>query len=69
VESMLEVCPDLVVIQLDAHADLRQEYTGTKMSHASVMRRIVELLGPGRLWPRRSSESACFSRGLLVEGR
>ncbi len=31
------------VIQLDAHADLRDVYEGTKLSHACVMRRIAEL--------------------------
>lgn len=50
VESMKEVYPDLVVIQMDAHADLRHEYTGSTLSHATVMRRIAEVLGPGRLY-------------------
>lgn len=31
------------VIQLDAHADLKDIYEGTKLSHACVMKRIVEL--------------------------
>jgi len=35
--------PELSVLQLDAHLDLRDEYQGTKMSHASVMRRVREL--------------------------
>src|SRR5438093_543828 len=35
--------PELSVLQLDAHLDLREEYQGTKMSHASVMRRVREL--------------------------
>jgi agmatinase len=30
------------IIQIDAHADLRDEFTGTKLSHACVMRRIHE---------------------------
>lgn len=34
--------PDLSVLQLDAHADLRGEYDGTKYSHACVIRRIRE---------------------------
>ncbi|PIR24609.1 MAG: agmatinase [Deltaproteobacteria bacterium CG_4_10_14_0_2_um_filter_43_8] len=34
--------PDLTVVQIDAHADLRQEYEGTPLSHASVMARILE---------------------------
>lgn len=37
--------PDLVVVQLDAHADLREEYLGEADSHATVMRRTVDLLG------------------------
>lgn len=32
----------LSILQIDAHADLRDEYEGTKFSHAAVMRRIVE---------------------------
>lgn len=33
----------LSVLQLDAHADLRDAYGGTRWSHASVMRRVDEL--------------------------
>lgn len=50
VESVLEEYPDLLVVQMDAHADLRQEFTGTRFSHGTVMRRIVDLLGEGRLF-------------------
>jgi agmatinase len=32
--------PDLVVLQLDAHADLRDGYLGEHYSHASAMRRV-----------------------------
>ena len=44
--GMVQACrgkhPDLSVLQLDAHADLRNEYWGTRYSHACVMRRVVE---------------------------
>ncbi len=33
---------DLSVLQIDAHADLRESYAGSELSHACVMRRIVE---------------------------
>lgn len=33
------------VVQIDAHADLRDEYEGSRLSHACVMRRAVEDLG------------------------
>lgn len=34
--------PDLSVLQLDAHADLREEYEGSPLNHACVMARIRE---------------------------
>jgi agmatinase len=37
-----EKFPKLSVLQIDAHADLRDQYDGTPHSHASVMRRVVE---------------------------
>ncbi|MCL4188566.1 MAG: agmatinase [Rhodobacteraceae bacterium] len=33
---------DLVVLQLDAHADLRDGYLGERYSHASAMRRVLD---------------------------
>ena len=41
--------PGLHIIQLDAHADLRDDYLGAKLSHACVMRRCHELTGDGRI--------------------
>ena len=49
VEAALEVFPGLAVFQWDAHADLRDDYLGEKLSHACVMRRILELEGVGPL--------------------
>ncbi len=43
VRAYKEKYPDLSVLQLDAHADLRDSYQENKFSHACVMRRIVEL--------------------------
>ncbi|MCX7935984.1 MAG: arginase family protein, partial [Planctomycetota bacterium] len=34
---------DLVCVHIDAHADLRQEYEGSKYSHACAARRILEV--------------------------
>jgi agmatinase len=45
VREMAKHHRNLAVIQLDAHADLRQEYLGEPLSHATVMRRIADLLG------------------------
>lgn len=35
--------PDLVILHFDAHADLRAEYLGSKLTHAGVMRQCYEL--------------------------
>ncbi|PKB79736.1 MAG: agmatinase [SAR202 cluster bacterium Io17-Chloro-G9] len=43
VQAFLEAYPDLSVLYLDAHADLRDEYLGTPWGHASGARRIHEL--------------------------
>jgi agmatinase len=42
--------PELCVIQFDAHTDLRNDYMGQSLSHATVMRRIWDLLGDGRIF-------------------
>ena len=34
---------DLTVLQVDAHADLREAYQQNRHSHASVMRRVIEI--------------------------
>ena len=49
VRAVLENDPALHVIHFDAHADLRDDYLGAKLSHACVMRRCHELLGDGRI--------------------
>ena len=41
--------PDLCVVHFDAHTDLRDEYLGVKLSHASVIRRAWDILGDGRI--------------------
>lgn len=40
---------DVFVVQLDAHRDLRDEYLGDKICHATVMRRVLDFLPPERL--------------------
>lgn len=54
--------PDLRIIHFDAHADLRSEYLGQSLSHASVMRRAWDILGDGRIYQFgiRSGDKAEF---------
>lgn len=49
VEAVFEKYPDLHILHFDAHADLREDYLGAKLSHACVMRRCHELVGDGRI--------------------
>ena len=42
VQAAAEAYPELSVLQFDAHADLRNEYHGSRYSHASAMRRVLE---------------------------
>jgi len=41
--------PDLSVLQIDAHSDLRASYQGSPYSHASVMARICEFIDPRKI--------------------
>ena len=53
------------IIHFDAHADLREDYLGEKLSHATVMRRCWELVGDGKInqFGIRSGERAEFYWG------
>ncbi|MBR1866512.1 MAG: agmatinase [Lachnospiraceae bacterium] len=41
--------PEVHILHFDAHADLREDYLGVKLSHACVLRRCHELIGDGRI--------------------
>lgn len=65
-----DVHGDIGVVQLDAHADLRDSFEGTPWSHASVLRRIVEenlpTLGVGIRSLSRSEADLIRQRELPV---
>jgi agmatinase len=81
IREYLKIYPDLLIIHLDAHADLRDGYEGYKYSHASVMFRVSELFGKNhsclqygirsgtkdefRLMKQR--DSRCVSLDILLE--
>lgn len=48
-EALVQKYPNVKVIHLDAHCDLRDTYANEKLSHATVMRRIYELVEPGSI--------------------
>ncbi len=49
IRAAAEKYPDLAVIHFDAHTDLRDEYLGNHLSHATVIRRVWDILGDGRI--------------------
>lgn len=50
VQALSERHPGLCVLQFDAHADLRTDYMGRSASHATVMRRVAEVVGAERCY-------------------
>ena len=44
IKSIITNYSELIMIQLDAHADLRDEWLGSKYSHACTMKRCLEIL-------------------------
>ena len=62
VRAAVEKYPGLHIIHFDAHADLRNDYLGARLSHACVIRRCHELTGDGRIhqFCIRSGERAEF---------
>ena len=67
--ALLSRYEGLSVLQLDAHADLRDEYQGTPFSHASVARRMSELSPLVQAGIRSlSSEEAAFMKSPEGQG-
>ena len=65
VRAVYEKYPDLHVIHFDAHADLRDEYLGATLSHASVIHRVWDMVGDDKIYQFgiRSGERAEFEWG------
>lgn len=49
VRAVAKKYPDLHIVHFDAHADLRDDYLGARLSHACVIRRCHDILGDGRI--------------------
>ncbi len=50
VKALVEKYPDLRIIHLDAHTDLRDEFLGRRLSHATVIKRCYDELGDNRIF-------------------
>lgn len=44
--AMHKKYPDLAIIHMDAHTDLREEYEGEPLSHSTPIRKVAGLIGP-----------------------
>jgi len=61
IKALSKKYDDLHVIHFDAHTDLREDYLGEALSHATVMRRIYDQLGDGKV------NQFCIRSGLKEE--
>ncbi|WP_417332619.1 agmatinase [Halarcobacter sp.] len=61
VKALSKKYEDLHIIHFDAHTDLRNDYLGEALSHATVLRRIYDQVGDGRL------NQFCIRSGLKEE--
>ncbi len=50
IRAAAEAYPDLRVVHIDAHTDLREDYEGETDSHATVMRKVCAAIGPQRVY-------------------
>ncbi|WP_143145188.1 agmatinase [Arcobacter sp. LA11] len=61
VKALSKKYDDLQIIHFDAHTDLREEYLGESLSHATVIRRIYDQVGIGKI------NQFCIRSGLKEE--
>jgi len=50
VKELVKNYPQLQIVHIDAHTDLREEYLGETASHCTVMRKLTDHIGEGRLF-------------------
>ncbi|AMB91390.1 agmatinase [Bacillus sp. FSL R5-0820] len=48
--AMYKKYPDLAIIHMDAHTDLREEYEGEPLSHSTPIRKVAGLIGPENVY-------------------
>ena len=65
VRAVARKYPELHVVHFDAHADLRDDYLGITLSHATVLHRVWDIIGDDRIYQFgiRSGERSEFQWG------
>lgn len=61
IKALAKKYEDLHVVHFDAHTDLREDYLGESLSHATVIRRVHDVLGDGKI------NQFCIRSGLKEE--
>lgn len=61
IKALAKKYEDLHILHFDAHTDLREDYLGEKLSHASVMKRAWNVVGDGKIF------QFCIRSGLKEE--
>ncbi len=68
IKGINKVLKKFSVIHFDAHADLREEYHGEKLSHACAMRRVSEVIGLNNIYQfgirSGTQDEFCLNRNL-----
>jgi agmatinase len=60
--------PDMSILHFDAHSDLRDEYEGTKYSHACFMARVIEFFPPEKI-TQVGIRAQCIEESLLIKNK
>lgn len=50
IQEVYKKYPDLAIIHIDAHADLREQYEGELLSHSTPIRKACDLLGAENIY-------------------
>lgn len=50
IQAVFDTYPDLHLIHLDAHTDLRESFFGRALSHATFMRKVYDFVGDGKIY-------------------
>ena len=65
IEVLAPAIPELRILQLDAHPDLREEFLGERFNYASAMARVMEVVAPERVFQvgMRTGDRSEYRRG------
>jgi agmatinase len=66
IKAHFEKFPEMSILQFDAHSDLREEYEGTPLSHASIMARVKDFFPIDRI-TQVGIRAQCIEEAKLIK--